>query len=560
MEPMEIVYLSDVHDAFDRVKDILARTDAGVYIISGDLIDRPFYTEEMAVRYRRRQTSFSALRHRLGYGDIAVEDFVDALAGRADVPEDVRRQAADFREETVRGRRVMQQKYKILESILDLKAEARVLCLPGNYDMDLQYTSLHERDLHRHWVQVGDLRIAGYGGADVFTPGIPEQYTVKYRADRGASEMVRFFGEARPDIVATHKPAHGVLDHLPSTGESGSPELRRYCEENRALLCLTGHLHDQWGFEEIEGTVYLNPSNFGEIHAPGGRVSEGGFFYRIETENRRLVRITLRKLVPGGIHDVVAFTPGKGGWTKTVMDRDRYGAHLRAKSIDREGDAGRPLPRERLCALMSRFFPGPEGAVEDGSLRRRVGEICDRAEARCGVTAAVDVLNGGALSPSGSQSLLEMVVYLSRGALPEEANAGNLPESPGSAETLAAVRADLETLPGLAVVDGIDLDRVERSIREKDFECDAAQRFAAYRSVGRMLRPGAAAATEERLDADRAFRGEIEGTGGAYLEIFLNTAARGRTIEEFDARLKELGIVAPEAFRRKIEGGLHGHR
>ncbi len=230
MEPMEIVYLSDVHDAFDRVKELLARTGADVYIIAGDLIDRPFYTEEMAARYRRRQVSFSALRHRLGYGDIAVEDFVDALLGRADVPEDVLRQAAEFQEETIRGRRVMQQKYKILESILRLKRSARLLCLPGNYDMDLQYTSLHERDLHRHWVQAEGLRIAGYGGADILTPGIPEQYAVKYRADRGASEMVRFFGEARPDIVATHKPAHGVHESSPVQGgerfDGASPVLR----------------------------------------------------------------------------------------------------------------------------------------------------------------------------------------------------------------------------------------------------------------------------------------------------------------------------------------------
>ncbi len=56
---MELVYLSDVHDAFGRVKELLSRTSADVYVIAGDLIDRPFYTKEMSARYRKKQASFS---------------------------------------------------------------------------------------------------------------------------------------------------------------------------------------------------------------------------------------------------------------------------------------------------------------------------------------------------------------------------------------------------------------------------------------------------------------------------------------------------------------------
>ncbi|NPU84917.1 MAG: hypothetical protein HPY65_10560 [Syntrophaceae bacterium] len=557
---MELVYLSDVHDAFDRVKELLARTDADVYVIAGDLIDRPFYTEEMSARYRRRQAFFSALRHRLGCGEIAVEEFVDTLPERTDVPEDVRRQAAEFREETIRGRRVMQQKYKILESILRLKPSARILCLPGNYDMDLQYTSLHERDLHRHWVQAGELRIAGYGGADILTPGIPEQYAVKYLADRGASEMARFFGEARPDIVATHKPAHGVLDHLPSRGESGSPELRRYCEENGALLCLTGHLHDQWGFEEVEDTVYLNPSNFGEIHEPGGRISEGGFFYAIETGTRRLERITLRKLARGLIHDVAVFVPGEEGWSRTVLDRERYGAHLLAKCVDREGEATSREPRERLIALMARFFPGLDDGTDAGPLMMHVADSCSRIVARFGMDAGVDLVSDGAPARSGSPPCLELVVYLGRGDSSGSGHGGDRGETPRFDEALEVLRSDLEAVAGVAVVDGIDLERVDRSIRERDYECDSAQRFAAYRSVGRLLVPGAVSAVDRRLDSDPVFRGEIEGTGGTYMEIFLNVAEGVRTMKDFDARLRDLGIIAPESYRKKIQGVLHGHR
>ena len=107
-------------------------------------------------------------------------------------------------------------------------------------------------------------------------------------------------------------------------------------------------------------------------------------------------------------------------------------------------------------------------------------------------------------------------------------------------------------------MDWIDLDRVLRSLQRKDYECDVTKRFAAYRAIGRTLRGGDAAFVEEKLDADRPFRGEIEGTGWSYLEIFRNLADRVETMKIFEARLRELGITAPEAFKRRIAELLHG--
>jgi Icc-related predicted phosphoesterase len=50
------------------------------------------------------------------------------------------------------------------------------------------------------------------------------------------------------------------------------------------ILSLSGHIHAACGFQAEEDTVFLNPSNFGEVTEITAEVYEGGFFYAIEIE------------------------------------------------------------------------------------------------------------------------------------------------------------------------------------------------------------------------------------------------------------------------------------
>ncbi|HRR40267.1 MAG TPA: metallophosphoesterase [Syntrophales bacterium] len=557
---MKIIYLADVHGDFPRVKDLLAVTDAQVYIVAGDLIDRPFFTEEMAARYRELQSYFFRLQCRMGDGGTDMDDFVEDLLRQTDLPNDILANAREYQEKTVRARRVLQQKYKVLETILSLKRNSLIFCLPGNYDMDLQYTSLHSRDLHRHWYYVADLRIAGYGGADVATPGIPHRYAVPYNADRGMSEMYRFFKETRPDIVVTHKPAHGVHDRVLPMGESGSLELRRFCEENHVPLCLTGHIHEQWGFEEIEGTVYLNPSNFGEVPEPGGRVAEGGFFYDIETKGRQIARVTLSKLVGRTVHQVAVYARRKGAWTKYVLDPERFGALLRGKNHDRRETPCKDRHVE-IKKNMKWFFPG---SATDGELQAVLGEINHFAsdlKYRFEVSLSADFLGDVHGPDSPPSPPLDIILYLRCGSSPgppkfQQKDNGR----PRCLEVVEMTRSALSPHPYVRVADWVDLDVVSRSLAERDYECDALLRFAAYRVAGGRILNDGAASVERELDADRAFRGEVEGTGHAYMEIFRNVAERVENMKVFETRLRELGIAAPEAFKIRIRECFYGGR
>ena len=338
---MKLIYATDVHGSFERVRELLRLTTADVYIIAGDLVDIPFYTVEKARRYHDLQTYFHSLRRDRGKTAATLEDFVATLLEEPDLPGEVWEKGDRFRYETMRARHILQKHYRLLDNILSLATAGTAFALPGNHDMDLHHTLLRGRDLHLQCHESKGIKIAGYGGAAGNTPGIPERFGVAYREGGGGKndEMYRFFQSVRPDVIAVHQPPYGIHDFAPPMGETGSHALRRYCERHPVLLCLTGHLHDQWGLEEVEGTVFLNPSHFGEIVQANGTIAEGGFFHEVEIAGEKIGGVRHRKLVGDMIHDLVFYECREGEWERWVVERERYGALLRGINCEPPGGA-----------------------------------------------------------------------------------------------------------------------------------------------------------------------------------------------------------------------------
>src|ERR1035437_4109474 len=118
---MKIVYVADIHGAFDRVKILLSETVADVYIIAGDLIDIPFYNMNTAINYHELQSYFHGLRLRMNKEGMSIEDFVEELLEMPDVSADIEEKGSKYQQYTIRARRVLQQKYKVLENIIAVK-------------------------------------------------------------------------------------------------------------------------------------------------------------------------------------------------------------------------------------------------------------------------------------------------------------------------------------------------------------------------------------------------------------------------------------------------------
>ena len=553
---MRIIYLTDIHGDFERVKNLLSETLAHIYIISGDLIDIPFYNMETSIRYHELQSYFHGLRLKLGEEDRLLEDFVDQLLESPDVMDEIQEKGTKYQQYTIRARRVMQQKYKVLKNIVTMKKKSRVLFLPGNYDMDLKYTALHDNDLHLHWYKIDDLRVCGYGGAEVWTPGIPERYIVRYQAGMNTygrrngkrNEMYPFFRVVKPHMIVTHQPAYGINDNTSAGGAFGSPVLRSYCDDNPVTMCLTGHAHDSWGVKLHEGTLYLNPSNFGQVTGPTGEVTEGGFFYQIEMDHLSVKSIIFKKFYDGRIFDVADYYLENGRLVEQIIDQDRYTALRNRLNYDMKDVKYSHIPEIQLFKEIKQFFrmyqtPETEERVD------KLEEVVDLLEDKLKGDIAMDVMGSVNMGTSHAGSDIDLVLYMRCGT--------ECTDGPGECEISREAQSIIRELLGnkfeAHFMDCIDLDQVEKSILEKNFECEVLQRFVAYRSICRPINYRVIAPIEDLLNTDMIFRKEVEGSTQSYIQIFANTSEHVRSLKKYESRLNDLGIRVPESVKRTIK-------
>jgi Icc-related predicted phosphoesterase len=556
---MRIIYVADIHGAFERVKVLLTETVADVYIIAGDLIDIPFYSMNSAINYHELQSYFHAMRLRLNKENMIIEDFIDEMLNYPGISSEAEEMGTKYQQYTIRARRVLQQKYKVLENSLAIKPKTQVFALPGNYDMDLKYTALHERDLHLHWHNIHGLNLAGYGGADVWTPGIPERYVVRYGdgivKEGVRNEMYSFLKAIKPDIIVSHRPAHGIHDRVYQFGNSGSPALRDYCDNHPVLLCLTGHVHMDWGFQVSEGTIYLNPSNFGAVTTLTGGVSEGGFFYAIEVNERQVEKIIFKKLVEDRVYDIADhYRNEKGNWVMNVVDEDRYNALKEGVNYDDKTHRYSHIPEVKLYNEIKQFYRRFQTKEAEVRLEK-LEQIAHLIEGRIHGDIAMDVMGSTNMGVCEENSDIDFVLYVRCAACekPECGTKGDITTCPHYFKAKEIIEASLVPEYAYQILDCIDLNVVEKSIREKNYECEEAMRFVGYRAVCRPINYRFIAPVEDLLNQDVEFRSEMEGSLRSYFKIFISTSQHTRSFNKYESRIKAIGMKIPETVRLKIK-------
>lgn len=307
---LRIVYATDIHDSLKELRVLLSETRADLYLLSGDILYYAFTDEAKVFEFVSLQEEFYGMARGQGRS-ILPYDLATEILRATDAPADLTQKAVDYRILFHRAARTMKGKYSLIEDLILKYGGADCYLLPGNYDIDLRYTALAARNLHKHCVEVRGLRLAGYGGAPIATSGIPEKLAVPYQeTGTGSSfysEPQEFFSDSLPDILLLHNPAYGYFDRIPRIGHVGSHGIRNYLDDHPARLVFSGHIHEDPGImRKRDGTILLNPSNFGGVDSPYG-YQAGGMFLEvlIDEASRSVASIHLRRLLGPRILDIL---------------------------------------------------------------------------------------------------------------------------------------------------------------------------------------------------------------------------------------------------------------
>lgn len=159
------------------------------------------------------------------------------------------------------------------------EAGKRVLALSGNLDQPevIPFLERESVALHGRGMVLDGLAIFGCGGSNITPFKTPTEFTEEelYAAlERGYREVEG----RRPLLMVCHTPPYDTrCDRILSGRPVGSPAVRRFIEEVKPEVCITGHIHESAGVDRIGPTVILNAGPF-----------KGGGYIVVRHDGRKL--------------------------------------------------------------------------------------------------------------------------------------------------------------------------------------------------------------------------------------------------------------------------------
>ncbi|HCL57227.1 MAG TPA: hypothetical protein DHW82_09510 [Spirochaetia bacterium] len=118
--------------------------------------------------------------------------------------------------------------------------------------------SLHGKGIY-YQNQIGFFGCGGSSPTPFHTPNEYSEEEIFSFLKKGYQQIQ----EADVKIMVCHTPPQGThCDRLPNGAHVGSQKVRQFIETYQPDFCLTGHIHESIGFEEIGKSLVLNPGDF----------------------------------------------------------------------------------------------------------------------------------------------------------------------------------------------------------------------------------------------------------------------------------------------------------
>lgn len=149
--------------------------------------------------------------------------------------------------------------------------KSKVYVIPGNCDpRDLpQKIDGVATDMHGKSINLNGYRLVGLGGSNITIFNT----TFELNEDELYNGLDPISSEGM--ILMTHAPSYGILDRIPSGLNVGSPAIRRIIDKYHPILALSGHIHEDIGVVELNGTIFCNPGPAKDGHCALVSIDDG---------------------------------------------------------------------------------------------------------------------------------------------------------------------------------------------------------------------------------------------------------------------------------------------
>ena len=536
---MNIIFCTNIHGSFAEVYTLMRETVADMYILSGRLIDRAFYSRELDRKLDSLQQELIETGSIKNMDDIPPVNLAERISTGTGFTDQQRATARKFLTLNTRAAHSVTRKYEMFDGVLSTKPHVTAFILPGEKG-ELAGTSLEERNIHNSVHDVNNYHISGY----TITPSRDKPDHVKNELSAKIEEIKR---ESSKTMAVLSLPHEYSLDK----NEAGQPVpgiIMDFCDDSIVDICFFNY--PGYGFTAYmnEGTLYAAPPHFGGHTRSNGSYVEGGYFYDLEMDDGLLKKIILRKLVRDRVYDVSEYVPSGNVLNETVIDGYRYDCMKNNTRCDTLTDRHTPIPEIRRFKDIRNFFRMYQTEETD----RKVAKLARSLESLSTdfPDAAIDMVGSVNLGLAQKSSDVDLVLYIRSD---EEACYDDEQLCDRFEEVEKEIRSLLQGDLDIEVIDNINLNQVMDSISRDDVECPALQRFVVYRSICRPANYRVIAPVEDMLNENIKLRIEIEKIMAEYLQVIGTTKDTTRSFGKYQSRIQSLGVDIPDVLRKKIE-------
>jgi hypothetical protein len=283
-------------------------------------------------------------------------------------------------------------------------------------------------------------------------------------------------------------------------------------------------------------------------------VSEGGFFFEItlNDDDRNISRVQFQKFVNNNIYPIADYTRENKRFIEEIIDPDRYKALKLQENFDMKTEKYSHIPEIELFLDIRNFFRRFQ--TKESETRIQELEIVLEQITNEHAEIAFDIVGSLNMGLSSESSDIDLIIYLRI----ENVNTGECLDEESYKNTIKLLDQHLKGRYSYQLIDCINLNVVEKSVKDENYECEITQRFVTHRAMCRPVNYRVIAPIEDLLNTKIEFRKEVEGSVRSYFKIFMTTTSHSTSFDKYLTRIKSLGVKIPDAINAKIKRYLDG--